>query len=182
MTPPQTPYSKDLGDRDPISAIRDSADRYRRLLSGWTPAQFERTYAPGKWTARQLLIHLAQTELALGTRARMALSTPNYAAQAFNQDRWMEIEGGSGGSSGLATPKLDGGSRSEGGMSGVEALDALLALMTMNRAFFEGLSPADLATTLSHPEYGALTVDWILNQLAGHQIHHLQQLERIAQP
>jgi hypothetical protein len=52
--------------------------------------------------------------------------------------------------------------------------------MTMNRAFFAGLSPADLATTLSHPEYGALTVDWILHQLAGHQIHHLAQLEQIA--
>jgi hypothetical protein len=158
---PQTPYSKDLGDRDPISAIRDSADRYRRLLSGWTPPQFERRYAPGKWTARQILIHLAQSELALGNRARMALSTPNYAAQAFNQDEWMA---------------------KEHAIAGKEALDALLALMTMNRAFFEGLSPADLATTLSHPEYGALTVDWILNQLAGHQIHHLQQLERIAHP
>jgi hypothetical protein len=162
----QTPYSKDLGDREPIGAIRDSAGRYQRLLSGWTPAQFERTYAPGKWTARQILIHLAQTELALGTRARMALSTPNYAAQAFNQDRWMEIEsGGSGGSRGL---------------SGGEARDVLLALITMNHTFFAGLSPAELATTLSHPEYGALTVDWILNQLAGHQIHHFAQLEQIA--
>jgi len=65
-------------------------------------------------------------------------------------------------------------------LAGKEALDALLALMTMNRTFFDGLSPADLATTLSHPEYGALTVDWILHQLAGHQIHHLAQLEQIA--
>ena len=156
---PQTPYTKDLRDREPIGAIRDSEGRYRRLLAGWTPAQFERTYAPGKWTARQILIHLAQSELAFGTRARMALSTPNYAAQAFNQDEWMAKE-----------QKL----------AGREALDALLALMTMNRTFFGGLSPADLATTLSHPEYGALTVDWILHQLAGHQIHHLAQLEQIA--
>ena len=156
---PVTNYSKDLGDRNPISAIRDSADRYRRLLSGWTPAQFERSYAPGKWSARQILIHLAQSELALGTRARMALTTPNYAAQSFNQDEWMN---------------------KEQRLAGKDALDALLALMTMNRTFFDGLSPTDLATTLSHPEYGALTVDWILHQLAGHQIHHLEQLEQIA--
>jgi DinB superfamily len=159
--PPETPYSRDLGDREPIAAIRASAGRYRQLLAGWTPPQFERTYAPGKWTARQILIHLAQSELALGTRARMALSTPNYAAQAFNQDEWMA---------------------KEQSLAAQDALDALLALMTMNRAFFEGLSPGDLATTLSHPEYGALTVEWILHQLAGHQIHHLRQLERIAQP
>ena len=127
--------------------------------------QFERAIAPGKWTARQIMIHLAQTELALGNRARMALATPNYAAQAFNQDDWMAIESrGSGGS---------------GGLSGAEAVDAFLALVTMNRAFFGGLSPAERATTLSHPEYGALTVDWILHQLAGHQIHHLAQVEQI---
>src|SRR5437867_3843613 len=148
--PPENPYAADLAGREPIAAICESADRYRRLLSSWTPSQFERTYAPGKWTARQILIHLAQTELALGTRARMALSTPNYAAQAFNQDRWMEIESGRpGGSGGFGTPKLDEAGQNEGGLSAREALDALLALMTMNRAFFEGLSAADRAITLS---------------------------------
>jgi hypothetical protein len=160
---PQTPYTKALGDREPIAAMRSSADRYRQIAAGWTPAQFERTYAPGKWNARQILIHLAQSELALGTRARMALTTPNYTAQSFNQDEWMAVE-----------------SRGSGGLSGAEALDAFLALVTMNRAFFEGLSSADRATALSHPEYGALTVDWILHQLAGHQIHHLAQIEQIA--
>ena len=178
--PPQTPYTKDLGDREPIAAMRGSADRYRQLLAGWTPAQFERACAPGKWTARQIMIHLAQTELALGNRARMALATPNYAAQAFNQDDWMAIESGrSGGSGGSGLP-TEARSAKVGGLSGAEALDAFLALVTMNRAFFDGLSPAERATTLSHPEYGALTVDWILHQLAGHQIHHLAQLEVIA--
>ena len=160
---PQTPYTKALGDREPVAAMRGTADRYRQLVDGWTPAYFERTTAPGKWTARQIMIHLAQTELALGNRARMALATPNYTAQAFNQDDWMAVE-----------------SRRSGGLSGAEAVDAFLALVTMNRAFFDGLSPAERATTLSHPEYGVLTVDWILHQLAGHQIHHLAQVEQIA--
>jgi hypothetical protein len=31
---------------------------------------------------------------------------------------------------------------------------------------------------MSHPEYGTITVDWIVHLLAGHQIHHLQQLEQ----
>src|SRR5438876_11743481 len=148
---PTTPYTADLAGRDPLAALQDAHEKIRAIASSWSPAQFERTYAPGKWTARQILIHLAQTELALGTRARMALTTPNYAAQAFNQDDWIARE---------TT------------LSGKEALDAFLALVTMNREFFGALSAADLATTLSHPEYGALTVDWILNQLAGHQIHH----------
>jgi hypothetical protein len=60
------------------------------------------------------------------------------------------------------------------------ALDALLGLSAMNRAFFESLSAADRATPFSHPEYGALTIDWLIHQIAGHGIHHLKQLDEIA--
>jgi hypothetical protein len=156
--PPQTPYSADLADREPLAAIRENASRLRSLVGHWTPEQFERTYAPGKWTARQILIHLAQAELALGTRARMALTVPNYVAQPFDQDKWIARENR---------------------LAGRDALDALLALIAMNRTLFESLSPADRAIALSHPEYGALTVDWIIHTIAGHQIHHLAQLEKL---
>ena len=157
--PPTTPYSQDLGDREPIAALRDTTDRIRAIARGWTPAQFERTYAPGKWSARLILIHLGQTELALGTRARMALSTPNYVAQSFNQDVWLARESA---------------------LAGADALDAFTAISKMNAALYESLSRADRQQELSHPEYGSLTVDWIIHQMAGHQIHHLAQLERIA--
>jgi hypothetical protein len=169
---PQTPYTADLGEREPLAAMTDTSARLRALLSTWSPAHFERTYAPGKWTARQLLIHLAQTELALGTRARMALATPGYLAQAFDQDVWMEQEAGGAGRAGWAG--------AEGGVTGRVALEALLGLSAMNRAFFESLSAADRATPFSHPEYGALTIDWLIHQMAGHGIHHLKQLAEIA--
>src|SRR5918996_1252546 len=156
---PTTPYTNDLAGREPVAAMRDTVDRIRALVSQWSPAQFERSYAAGKWTARQILIHLAQTELALGNRARMALSTPGYVAQAFDQDLWIGRDAALGGR---------------------EALDALSAMSTMNRTLFGSLTDADRAIPLSHPEYGALTVDWIVHQMAGHLIHHLKQLETIA--
>jgi len=156
---PQTPYSNDLGERDPLVALGETPERIRAAAGSWSPAELERSYAPGKWSARQILIHLAQTELALGNRARMALSTPSYVAQAFDQDRWIARDGA---------------------LSGKDALEAFLAMSRMNRGLFESLSAADRAVALSHPEYGQLTVDWIIHQMAGHQIHHLKQLERIS--
>jgi DinB family protein len=156
---PQTPYSTDLAGHEPIAALREATSKIGAIAGGWAAADFERSYAPGKWSARQLLIHLAQTELALGTRARMALTTPNYSAQSFNQDEWIARD---------AT------------LTGRAALDAFLALAVMNTALFGALSPADRETTLTHPEYGSLTVDWIVHQMAGHQIHHLRQLEAIS--
>jgi len=156
---PQTPYLSALDGREPIAALRDTTSRIGEIARQWSPADFERSYAPGKWSARQILVHLAQTELALGTRARHALTTPNYAAQSFDQDKWMARESG---------------------LDGPAALNAFLALAAMNLALFASLSPADRETTLTHPEYGALSVDWIVHQMAGHQIHHLKQLEEIA--
>jgi hypothetical protein len=158
MTAPATPYAGDLGERDPLAAIRDTADRIAGLARGWAPDRFERSWAPGKWSARQILTHLAQTELALGNRARMALATPGYVAQAFDQDAWIARE-----------------TR----LSGPEALETFLALAQMNVLFFDGLSTADRATRLSHPDYGELTLDWIIHQMAGHQVHHLRQLQGI---
>jgi len=157
--PPQTPYTADLGDREPLAAMRETVARIGTLVAGWTPAQFDRSYAPGKWNARQILTHLAQTELALGNRARMALATPNYQAQSFDQDRWM---------------------LREAALGGKEAAAALMATNAMNHALFSGLSADDRAIAFSHPEYGALTVDWLIHQMAGHLLHHLVQLEVIA--
>jgi uncharacterized damage-inducible protein DinB len=154
---PQTPYSPDLGDRDPIEAIRATLGLFR-AFSSWSGPDFERAYAPGKWSARQVLVHLAQMELAFGSRARLALTTPNYIAQSFDQDRWMARESALGGR---------------------EALDALLAVGTMNAALFASLSAADRQTTFTHPEYGAISIDWLIHQTAGHQIHHLRQLASI---
>jgi DinB superfamily len=157
--PPATQYSRYLGDLEPVGAIRQNVDRVRAITVGWTAERFERSSAPGKWTARQILTHLAHTEIALGCRARMALSTPSYAAQSFDQDAWIARE-----------------TR----VSGPEAAEAFTALARLNATLFEGLSPGERQIPMSHPEYGTITVDWIVHLLAGHQIHHLQQLETLA--
>ena len=158
MTAPITPYSKYLDGREPIAAMHDSVDRIRALTRDWDAARFERSYGPGKWPARQVLTHLAQTEMALGTRARMALATPNYTAQPWDQNDWMAHESETG---------------------GADALAAFLALARMNIVFFERLSAAERATSFAHPEYGQISVEWIIHQMAGHQINHLQQLDQI---
>jgi hypothetical protein len=157
--PPTTRYSHYLGDLEPLATTRRNVERVRTLTAPWTPEAFERSYGPGKWSARQILTHLAHTEMALGTRARMALATPDYAAQSFDQDQWMSRE-----------------TR----VTGRDALDAFVALSRLNVALFEGLSADDRQIAMSHPEYGTITVDWIIHLLPGHQLHHLAQLERIA--
>jgi hypothetical protein len=148
-----------LAGRDPLEALGDTPSRIRALTERWTPAQFERTYVPGKWTARQILIHLAQTEMALGARARMALcTTPTPPSPSIRTPGW----------------------RATRRSAALDALNALVAMSVMNRALFASLSDADRATAFTHPEYGSISVDWLIHQMAGHQIHHLRHFEVIA--
>lgn len=153
------PYADDLGQRDPLTALAETPERLRRLLQSWTDEQFERSYAPGKWSARRILIHLAQSELALTTRARFALTQSSYQAQAFSQDEWLPLDDGA---------------------DGRTALDAYTTLRRLNLVMWRKLTPDQLGRRFSHPEYGELTVAWIMAQMAGHDLHHLKQFEQIA--
>ena len=152
------PYGPDLGNLEPFKALGETPQKIRAVVERWTDAQFERSYAPGKWAARKILVHLAQTELALGTRARFALTQDNYASQAFDQDLWMPLDEG---------------------MDARTALDVYTTLRKMNVAMWNRLSDAQKDRPFSHPEYGQLTVRWIAAQMAGHDIHHLKQFEQI---
>lgn len=152
------PYGADLGDRDPLTALAETPWQIEAIVRDWTDAQFERTYAPGKWSARKILVHLAQTELALPTRARFALTQDGYVAQSFDQDAWMPLDDGS---------------------DARTALGAYLALRKMNLQMWRRLADAQRQRPFTHPEYGELSVHWITTQMAGHDIHHLKQFQAI---
>jgi DinB superfamily len=154
----KNPYADDLGSLDPLAALLETPQKIRSLVQNWPAERWEQSYAPGKWSARQVLVHLAQTELALTTRVRFAASQDGYVAQAFSQDDWLPLDDHA---------------------DGPTALDAYTALRRLNVIMFKGLAPLRRNRTFTHPEYGELTPGWVAAQLAGHDIHHLRQLERI---
>jgi uncharacterized damage-inducible protein DinB len=47
-----------------------------------------RTYAPGKWSVRFILLHLADSETVLFDRIRRVLSEPRQVLWVFDQDAW----------------------------------------------------------------------------------------------
>jgi hypothetical protein len=153
------PYGKYVEGMDVLASLRETASRIEGLLRGWTPEMYERSYAPGKWSARQLMIHLVQIEMVFSERIRFALTTPGYVVVPFDQDDWMKIDSAADGASACA---------------------AFLALRRVNLAFFRALTPAQRAHRFQHPERGEIDVNWILTALAGHDRHHLPQLETVA--
>jgi hypothetical protein len=153
------PYAPDLGGLDPVVSLSTTPDQYDALLAGWTPAEFERSYAPGKWSARQVLIHLAQAELMIQPRIRLALTARDYIVQPFEQDDVLALE-----------PDVDAAT----------ALSMYRSLRQFSLPMIRSLAPAQLAVTCTHPQMGTLDVRWFLVMLAGHELRHLRQLQQIA--
>lgn len=153
------PYAAPLGDADVMTALAETPERLRALVDQFTPAQMASSYAPGKWTAAQLLVHLAQCEWVFGARVRMALSQDGYVVQPFDQDSWLARESAT---------------------DGATAFRAYYATRQMNLAFFRSLTDAERERPLDHPELGRIHVEWILETLAGHERHHEPHFRTIA--
>ena len=148
-----------LGDRNVVESLQATTTRVEGLVARIGPEGMSRSYAPGKWTARQILAHLAAAEIGVGFRLRQALAEPDHVAQPFDQDRWAD-----------RYESLDGGT----------AARAFCALRPWNLALVRTLTPKDLARPMMHPERGMESVDIIVKMLAGHDLNHLAQLEQIA--
>lgn len=148
-----------LGDRPPVASLEASSKRIESLVSALGRGGLARSYAPGKWTANQILAHLADAEIAIGFRLRQALAEDNYTIQPFDQELW---------------------AKRYGALDGALAARTFTTLRQWNLALIRSLKPEELARPALHPERGPESVEIIIKMLAGHDLNHLAQLETIA--
>jgi len=67
-----------------LESTRDETLTYYALGN----EELSRTYAPGKWSVRFLLHHLADSETVLFDRIRRVLSEPRQVLWVYDQDAW----------------------------------------------------------------------------------------------
>jgi len=152
------PYAKYVEGNDLLRTLEETPARIDQIVRSWPTETFQRRHAPGKWTAREVLAHLAQSEMVFSNRLRFALADDDYVIQPFDQDAWMRVE-----------PSADGRA----------ALDVYVALRRMNLALCRSLTPEQRARTVRHPEHGAVSVEWVMVFFAGHERNHLPQIEAV---
>lgn len=67
-----------------LATTRDETLRYFSLGE----AELGRSYGPGKWPVRFILLHLADSETVLFDRIRRVLSEPRQVIWFYDQDAW----------------------------------------------------------------------------------------------
>jgi hypothetical protein len=153
------PYASFLDNRDPVSVIAATSAELARILNSFPADRVTAAPAPGKWSARDIVAHLADTEIVFAWRLRQALAEDHHVVQPFDQDVW---------------------SKTYGAFDARSALAVFSAVRSWNVTFIRQMSPADLARPVTHPERGTMTVQTIVETMGGHDVNHLRQLTAIA--
>src|SRR5438046_2532553 len=99
------PYADLVGAQDPLSLLASTPTRIAALVRGWDARRWAGTYAPGKWTAAQLILHLAHDEIGWCNRVRLALTVEGYVVQPYDGARWVAQETPTDPDTSLAAPR-----------------------------------------------------------------------------
>ena len=147
--------------KDPLQVQRDTPKKLLKLIKPLSKKQLTQRPEPGKWSIAEILAHLADAELVGGWRMRLILGNNGVSLQPFDQDVWAET---------FAYAKRDPAA----------SLEAFHVLRENNLAMLKAL-PKNLWENYGmHQERGKETITHIVRMFAGHDLNHLEQVEKIA--
>lgn len=149
-----------LGDRDPVSVLRETPDALRGTITNVPPALLRQPELPGKWSVAQVLQHLADSEIVWAWRMRLILAQDRPQITGYDQDRWatrLRYD--------LADP--------------IESLEWFSLLRQMNLRLLERASPQDLERVGVHSERGEESLGHLRRLYAGHDLLHRRQIDHV---
>ena len=149
-----------VGDRAPLDILGATEARLRDLTRGLSKDQLRKPEAPGKWSINHVLRHLADSEIVWGWRMRMALAHDRPPITGYDQDAWAD--------------KLGYGESDAG-----ESIREFAAIRAGNLRLLRSATPDDMKRVGVHAERGEESVAHMMKMYAGHDLLHLNQVERI---
>jgi len=141
-----------------IARYRDGYRVVAEALAGATGEELDRRPAPGKWSAREIVHHLADSEMMSAVRLRQLVALDHPAIPAYDQDVFAQ--------------KLFYDRPLEA------SLGAFRLARESTAAILDRLGEADWGRAGDHPEHDRYTVDDWLAIYAAHAHDHAAQIRR----
>jgi hypothetical protein len=139
--------------------IAQYKDGYRAVADALlkiTPEELDASPAPGKWTARQIVHHLADSEMTAAVRFRLLLAEDRPAIKGYDQDRFAD--------------------RLHYERPYEASLELFRAARASTAELMGCLSEADWLREGTHSEVGRFGVDTWLRIYAPHAHRHAEQI------
>lgn len=152
-------YLEALDGRDPFDSMRKAPKRLKKLVKGVSEKKLARTPPSGGWSVKQVLAHLADGEVMIGSRYRMVVAMERPPLVGYDQDAFVER---------LGIEKLDTET----------ILSDFAHARAANVRLLERLPDDAFARVGLHSERGDESLARMLVMYAGHDLIHEAQIER----
>jgi hypothetical protein len=150
-----------------MSELKDLLERFRRgaeliatAMTGAAGAELDFTPAPGKWSPRQIVAHLADSEIVGADRFRRIIAEDNPTLMAYDQNAW--------------AANLDYGRRKTS-----ESIETFRRLRAENYELIKDLPEPVFERTGNHSERGPITLQRHLELMASHAESHARQIRDV---
>jgi hypothetical protein len=153
-------YAAALGNDDPVAVMAETPDRIRKLLRGLTEKQVRARPAPGKWCIQEIVAHLADSEVILGSRYRFIAAHDRPTLTGYDQDAFVARLG-----------PLNG--------KAADLVDDFAMARAVNLGLLDRLPEEAWDRVGVHAERGEESIRHIVATYAGHDRVHLSQIETI---
>jgi hypothetical protein len=150
-----------VGEQSPLEILTCTEARLRETVHGLSRSQLAQREAPGKWSINHVLRHLADSEIVWGWRMRMALAHDRPPITGYDQDAWADKLG-------------------YGDADAAESIREFGVLRAGNLRLLRNATPEDMKRVGVHAERGEESVAHMMKLYAGHDVLHLNQIDRIS--
>ena len=145
---------------DLLERLRRGPELVASVITGAAGAELDFVPAPGRWSIRQIVAHLADSEIVGADRLRRVIAEENPTLMAFDQDAWAA-------NLSYARRKIS------------ESLDTFRRLRAENYDLLKDLPEAAWARTGTHSQRGLMTLRQLVEVIAEHAERHARQLEEL---
>jgi DinB superfamily len=146
--------------KDAMKVQATTPKKLAALIKNVSPSKLRKRPAPDKWSVTEILAHLGDAEIVIAWRIRSILGAPGTPIQAYDQDAWVAA-----GRYSERNPR--------------QCLEVFRVVREANLMVLKSLKPEQWKHHGMHSERGEETIERILHMMAGHDLNHLQQIERI---
>ncbi|MCG7336930.1 putative metal-dependent hydrolase [Sporosarcina sp. ACRSM] len=140
-----------------LKQIETYTTRLRETVGSLSEEELSKTYREGSWTVRQLVHHIADSQLNMYQRLKLSLTDENPRVPAFNEEKW--------------AIQPDTELPVEISMKLLEGLNERIVSLG------QSLTEEQLDRTFVHQENGEITVATKVAKLAWHEEHHLAHIK-----
>jgi hypothetical protein len=141
-----------------IARVLRGPGQVSQIFSMLTDEQLRAPLAPGKWSPAEVLAHLRAADGIQSIRAYMILARNEPPLPAFDERAWAEVAGYL-----TLHPRA--------------SLDLYFRRRVELAHMLRGTAPANFNRVGMHETLGRLTLQALLENLAGHEEEHVAQLE-----